>query len=155
MFASKIEDPVTKEVKYAPIAKLLEDRKFAKRLENNLGKTGVKKLEDFAEAARAMAVAEKNIPNPSGTAIVESVKKWITGIGSALVGQASLPTLAVSGASAYGLTQLLTHKRFLNKALQFAKEPTEPLAKQLERIVKENTGLTIQALSKAREEISE
>ena len=155
MFASKIEDPVTKEVKYAQITKLLEDRKFAKRLENNLGKAGVKKLEDFAEAARAMAVAEKNIPNPSGTAIVESVKKWITGIGSALVGQASLPTLAVSGASAYGLTQLLTNKRFLNKALQFAKEPTEPLAKQLETIVKENTGLTIQALSKSREETSE
>jgi hypothetical protein len=155
MFASKIEDPVTKEVKYAQIAKLLEDRKFAKRLENNLGKTGVKKLEDFAEAAQAMAVAEKNIPNPSGTAIVESVKKWIAGIGSALVGQASLPTLAVSGASAYGLTQLLTNKRFLNKALQFAKEPTEPLAKQLKTIVKENTGLTIQALSKSREEISE
>lgn len=152
MFETKITDPVTKEVKYAQIAKLLEDRKFAKRLENNLGKQGVKKLEDFAEVAQAMAVAEKNIPNPSGTAMVESVKKWIAGIGSALVGQASLPALAASGVSAYGLTQLLTSKRFLNKALQFAKEPTETLAQQIEKIVQDETGVALQVLIKEMQE---
>jgi hypothetical protein len=44
------------------------------------------------------------------------------------------------------LTQLLTSKRFLNLATEFAKLPTEPLAKQLNNLIKENTGMTSQAL---------
>jgi len=57
-------------------------------------------------------------------------------------------TVATVGGAAL-TTTLLTSKKFLNKATQFAKEPTVPLAEKLAAIVKENTGMTIQALQKA------
>ena len=86
-----------------------------------------------------MAVANKNTPNPSGSAIVGSVAALVTSI---VVGDVTTPLKVIGGGAI--LTQLLTNKRFLNLATEFAKHPTEPLAKQLNTLIKDNTGMTAQ-----------
>ena len=141
LLAGKIEDPITKEVAYLPLAKLLNDGKYAKQLETTLGNQNFKKLKDFTKVAESMAVAQKNTPNPSGSAIVGSVAALVTSI---VVGDFTTPLKVIGGGAV--LTQLLTNKRFLNLAAKFAKEPTEPLAKKLNALVTENTGMTAQAL---------
>ncbi len=141
LLAGKIEDPITKEVAYIPLAKLLNERKYAKQLNQALGEQKFKKLRDFTMVAEAMAVAQKNTPNPSGFAIVGSVAALVTSI---VVGDFTTPLKVIGGGAV--LTELLTNKRFLNLATKFAKQPNEPLAKTLSVLVKEHTGMTSQAL---------
>ena len=141
LLAGKIEDPITKDVAYLPLAKLLNDKKYAKQLEATLGNQSFKKLKDFTTVAESMAVANKNTPNPSGSAIVGSVAALVTSI---VVGDFTTPLKVIGGGAL--LTQLLTNKRFLNLATKFAKEPTQPLAQKLSALVKESTGMTSQAL---------
>jgi len=132
------------EVSYNSLLGVLNDRKQQKFLRNNLGQTNYKKLEDFVNVAKAMESVKRNNPNPSGSA---SMGAAIGLVVSLCHGNLKIPAITVGG-GAFANT-LLTSKRFLNKATQFAKEPTGPLAKQLATIVKENTGMTMQALQKA------
>ena len=141
LLAGKIEDPTTKEVAYIPLAKLLNDKKYAKQLENTLGGQQFKKLKDFTKVAEAMATAEKNTPNKSGTGPFMTALAFI---GSIAKGDFITPFKVIGGGAV--LTELLTNKRFLNLATKFAKEPTEPLAQKLNALIKENTGMTSQAL---------
>jgi hypothetical protein len=141
LLAGKIEDPTTKEVAYIPLAKLLNDKKYAKQLENTLGSQQFKKLKDFTKVAEAMSTAERNTPNKSGTGPFMAALGLI---GSIAKGDFITPLKVMGGGAV--LTELLTNKRFLNLATKFAKEPTEPLAQKLNALVKENTGMTSQAL---------
>jgi hypothetical protein len=150
LLAGKIEDPITKEVAYLPLAKLLNDKKYAKQLETTLGEQNFKKLKDFTKVAESMAVANKNTPNPSGSAIVGSVAALVTSI---VVGDFTAPLKVIGGGAV--LTQLLTNKRFLNLATEFAKQPTEPLAQKLNNLIKENTGMTSQVLMTGLKEKSQ
>ena len=143
VFAGKIVDPKTGEVSYNSLLSVLNDRKQQKFLRNNLGQTNYKKLEDFVNVAKAMESVKRNNPNPSGSA---SMGAAIGLVVSLCHGNLKIPAITIGGGTV--ATTLLTSKKFLNKATQFAKEPTEPLAKQLAAIVKENTGMTIQAIQK-------
>lgn len=147
LLAGKIRDPHTGEVAYTPLVKILQARDKQVFLKNNLGEQNYKKLSDFVNVAQAMDALKRNNPNPSGTALVTAVIGFVQG----LAGSNPLPTLT-SGLGAYGATKLLTSKRFLNKATQFAKEPTESLARQLQKMVKEETGVTLQTLLKSHKE---
>jgi hypothetical protein len=144
VFPGKIVDPKTGEVSYNSLLSILNDRKQQKFLRNNLGEANYKKLEDFVNVAKAMESIKRNNPNPSGSATVGSVMGLITSIA---LGNLTLPAKVIGGGAV--ATKLLTSKRFLNMATQFAKEPTEPLAQKVAKIVKENTGVTVQALQKA------
>jgi hypothetical protein len=144
VLAGKIVDPKTGEVAYSSLLTVLSDRKQQKFLKNNLGQANYKKLEDFVNVAKAMDSVKRNNPNPSGSASMGAVIGLVVSI---CHGNLGIPTVTVGGGTL--ATRLLTSKKFLNKATQFAKEPTEPLAKKLEAIVKENTGMTVQALQKA------
>jgi hypothetical protein len=143
VLAGKIVDPKTGEVSYNSLLGILNDRKQQKFLKNQLGAANYRKLEDFVNVAKAMESIKRNNPNPSGSATMGSVMGLIT---SLALGNVTLPAKVIGGGAV--ATTLLTSKRFLNKATQFAKEPTEPLAKQIANIVKENTGMSIQALQK-------
>ena len=97
-----------------------------------------------------MDALKRNNPNPSGTALVTAVIGFFQG----LAGTNPLPTIA-GGLGAYGTSKLLTNKKFLNKATQFAKEPSDLLARQIEKIVKEETGVALQTLMKTTREKKE
>jgi hypothetical protein len=150
LLAGRIEDPITKDVAYVPLVKLLNDKKYAKQLETTLGNQNFKKLKDFTTVAESMAVANKNTPNPSGSAIVGSVAALVTSI---VVGDFTTPLKVIGGGAV--LTQLLTNKRFLNLATKFAKQPTESLAQKLNSLIKESTGMTSQALMTGLKEKSQ
>lgn len=144
VLAGKIIDPATQQVSYTPLIKILEDRSKQKFLKNNLGEANYKKLEDFVNVARSMDAVKRNILNPSSTAIVGSVMTMIQGLA---FGTNIFPALT-SLATASAATKLLTSKQFLNTAHQFAKTPTESLAKRMDKIVQDHTGVGIQALMK-------
>jgi hypothetical protein len=150
LLAGKIRDPNTGEVAYTPLVKILQDKDQQVFLKNNLGDQNYKKLTDFITVAQAMDALKRNNPNPSGTALVTAVIGFVQG----LAGSNPLPTLA-SGLGIYGASKLLTSKRFINKATQFAKEPTDTLAQQIEKIVKEETGVALQTLMKTTREKQE
>jgi len=143
VLSGKIVDPKTGEVSYNSLLSVLGDRKQQKFLKNHLGAANYKKLEYFVNVAKAMESVKRNNPNPSGSATVGSVMGLIT---SVALGNVTLPAKVIGGGTV--ATKLLTSKKFLNKATQFAKEPSKPLAKQLAAIVKENTGMTIHAIQK-------
>ena len=150
LLAGKIRDPNTGEVAYTPLVKILEDADNQVFLKNNLGDQNYKKLTDFINVAQAMDALKRNNPNPSGTALVTAVIGFFQG----LAGTNPLPTIA-GGLGAYGTSKLLTNKKFLNKATQFAKEPSDLLARQIEKIVKEETGVALQTLMKTTREKKE
>lgn len=143
-FASTIINPNTKEVSYTPLVKVLDDRKNRVFLKNNLGAANYKKLEDFVEVARAMDNVKRNVLNPSSTAIVNSV----IGLFQMLVFGTNVAPAVAIGLGSAGATKLLTSKEFLNIAQQFAKKPTESLARRIDRIVKKHTGVGVQVLMK-------
>ena len=144
VLTGKIIDPATQQVSYTPLIKIIEDRSKQKFLKNNLGEVNYKKLEDFVNVARSMDAVKRNVLNPSSTAIVGSVMTMIQGLA---FGTNIIPAI-LSGSSAIAATKLITSKQFLNTAHQFAKTPTESLAKRLDRIVKDHTGVGVQALMK-------
>lgn len=143
VLGGKIEDPVTGETAYTPLLKIINDKKNQDFLRDNLGQAKYQKLEDFVKVASSMDSIKRNTPNPSGTETVGRVMSFIKGFTSS-----SFTSLGVKIIGVGKFTDMLTDKKFLNKAADFARKPSEPLAKQLENIVKENTGYTIQALNK-------
>ena len=146
LLSGKLEDPNTNEVKYKSLVKVLEDRNNQKLLKNTLGTTNYDKLKDFVTVAKSIGSIE-NV-NPSGTAVVlalvhaaqEAVKFFATG-------DLSLLSSAASAAGEIGASYfVLTNKKFLNLATQFAKEPTLSRAQKLEKLFQEETGLSMQSL---------
>lgn len=136
--SAKLKPDSKEDVAYGSLANLLERRESQKLLKNSLGEQNYKKLQDFVNVARAMQALNKNNPNPSGSATV-----------GFLLGLAYTPLRAIKGATlGYGAYQLLTSKRFLNLAIKYAKEPSQPLEKQLGKIVQESTGVPLQSLIK-------
>jgi len=144
VLSGKITDVETGDVKYTPLIKVLEDRKQQKFLKNNLGDTNYKKLEDFVKVAQSMSSINRNVLNPSSSAIVGTVILAI----QSLAFQANPFPLLAATTGAHAITKLLTDKKFLNKVNQFAKEPTEPLAQKIDSIIKDHMGIGSQALMK-------
>lgn len=142
VLSGKIVNHATGEVSYNGLLKALSDPKQQKFLKNRFGEVHYKKLEDFKNVARAMESSKRNNPNPSGSGTMNAVYGLFTAI---FYHHNPVTTVATVGGAAL-TTTLLTNKKFLNLATRFAKEPTEPLAKQLAAIVRENTGVTVQAL---------
>lgn len=145
LISGKFLDPISKEVSYNPLAKRLNNRKSLKDFEKVLGKGNTDKLKDFAKVAESMVVAQRNTPNPSGTAVTQGVTNLITGIGAGMAGAATAVPVALGAA---GVTKLLTSKKFLNMATRYAKNPSDSLASHIGRIVKNETGVTLQELGK-------
>lgn len=145
LISGKFLDPISKEVSYNPLAKSLNNRKTLKEFEKVLGKGNTDKLKDFAKVAESMVIAQRNTPNPSGTAATQGVTKVIGMLGASMAGAATAVPVALGAA---GVTKLLTSKKFLNMATRYAKNPSESLASHIERIVKNETGVALQELGK-------
>ena len=144
VLSGKIWDPVTDDVSFIPLIKVLKDPKQQNFLKNNLGQKNYQKLNDFIEVAKSMSSIKTNTLNPSGTAITSAVLGMIQGI---VFGTNIFPALG-GGLAAWGGSHILTNKNFLNLAHRFAKQPTDTLAQKINGIVKEHTGMSAQALMK-------
>lgn len=146
-----IRDYNTGEVKYHSLINTLENPENRNILKNGLGENNFKKIEDFVKVAQAMSSINKNILNPSGSATVGSV---LLAIQSLVFRANPFPALATT-VGAKGITKLLTDKKFINKVSQFSKDPNETIAKQIDNIIKNHTGLGAQTLVKPIKEKEE
>lgn len=96
-----------------------------------------------------MASKNARIPNPSGTAATFGVSVGIGGLLS-LASNPNFLASAVSGLATGGtmatITELLTNKRFLDLALDYAEKPTLAKEINLNKFIKDKTGYSAVAL---------
>ena len=141
----------TGEYSFNNLSKILNDDKKVGQLKYLLGtdeeaKTIFNKLEKLGKVARSIAVKNKNIPNPSGTAIVNAnlqfLDKILIGAGGAGFIAAPAQTSAIAGGAVI-ITKLLTSEKLLDLAIRFAENPTTKTAVPFSNIVKKLTGYNI------------
>ena len=151
----KLFDPAknkaTGELSFNNLSKILNDDKKAGKLKYLLGndengKNIYNKLEKLGTVARSITVKNKNIPNPSATAIVNAnmqfIDKIVTGaIGAGAVFAPVQTTLSVLNAAT--ITKLLTNEKLLDLAIKFAENPIPKTGLPLTNKVKELIGYNI------------
>ncbi len=133
-----LEEPlkglITEQPQYPALIKALQKKGNQKFLRNNFGEENYKKLKDYVDVAKAMESIKRNNQNPSGSG-------WVGALASIAGGLYAAPAYTTGLlAATQGGTKLLTSKKFINLAHQYAKKPSETLAKKLETIIQETTG---------------
>lgn len=128
---------------YNSLSKIIHSPDTSRELKSLTSSGTFEKIEKLGDVARTMSIKSKNIPNPSGTAMV-------AGIGSLLGGLFTYPlptTIGVVGLG--GLTKLLTDNRFLDLAIKTAEgtKNTKDIL-NMRRKVKELTGLSINTINR-------
>ena len=142
-------------INYKTLANRLNNRDNQKRLKQLIlpkskeGENIRKRLADLSILSEGMSNAKGRIPNPSGTATTEEAISFVKKLGTlAAVGTfapISIPAqLATMGAMSY----LVSSTKLVNSAIKFAKRPTNDLARRLNHIAKEQTGIGLLALNK-------
>jgi len=137
----KVENTATGEMSYNSLSKILNDEQNRARLQKITNPETFERLDKLSKVARAMAVKNKNIPNPSGTAVTQKTFDLIsvmTGAGAVVAPEKTV--LAVIGGS--GLAHLLTDKKTLDLAIKFAETPTNINAVNFSKSMKQITGYT-------------
>ena len=140
-----LEEPlkglITEQPQYPALIKALQKKGNQKFLRNNLGEENYKKLKDYVDVAKAMESIKRNNQNPSGSG-------WVGALASIAGGLYAAPAYTTALlAATQGGTKLLTSKKFINLAHQYAKQPSDSLAKKLETVIKETTGKSANILN--------
>ena len=130
-----------KSISYNKLSKVIHDPESKAILKKNATPEIMKKLEKLGTIAEAMVIKNKNVPNPSGTAAMGAVLALIGGVFTSPIKtlKSSVP-LTVAGTLA--TTKLLTDKRLIDLAIQFAEKPTEQASVSFSRRMKQITGYT-------------
>lgn len=133
----------TADLGYAALSKRIHDPKKQELMKKQLGTEIYNKLQKLGTVARAMAIKNRGIPNPSGTAPTAAIIGYLGNLHtpetlSALIGTASA-------------NKLLTDKKFIDLAIKYAEHPTK--FKLMDKMafnsrVKDLTGLTPLILSR-------
>lgn len=99
-----------------------------------LDKQSFEDIKDLGKVSRALAIKNKNIPNPSGTATTSAFLNGLYGLGSNTI------NIAKGGVGGLLGTHLLTNKNFLNAAIKAAESPVKklPLKQRYSNQLREN-----------------
>lgn len=136
-----VENTATGEMSYNSLSKILNDEQNRGRLKKITDPETFDRLDKLSKVARAMAIKNKNIPNPSGTAVTQKTFDLISILtGASAVVAPEKTALAVIGGS--GLAHLLTDKKTLDLAIKFAETPTNVNAVNFSKSMKQITGYT-------------
>lgn len=141
---SSVENKATGELSYNNLSKVLNDNDTKEELKRLVKPEVFERMEKLATVSRAMAIKNKNLPNPSGTAstlATMNILGGIAGIGSISSGVA-VPQLALYATLAPITAHLLTDKKSLDLAIKFASSPTSDNAILFSRRMKAITGYT-------------
>jgi hypothetical protein len=126
---------------YNKLSKAIHDPKSKAILEKNATPEVMGKLEKLGTVAKAMTTKNKNVPNPSGTAVTGATLAFIGSMFTNPVKTLTKgPALAVI--STLGYTKLLTSEKVLDAAIKFAEKPTEKAAVAFNIRMKQLTGYT-------------
>ena len=134
-----IVDTTGNTVRYKNLRDAIHHPKNQEKFERVLGENYLEKLSDLSKSVGALAHNQAFSYNPSSTSMVEWVKTLLKNVFQSPLQQTSKIAIPL----------LFTSKNFVNLAYKFAKEPTEPLAQQLNNLIKESTGMTSQSLTTA------
>lgn len=139
-----VENTSTGEMSYNSLSKILNDEQNRARLQKITNPETFERLDKLSKVARAMAIKNKNIPNPSGTAstlATMNVLGAITGVTSYATGYAWGTTIKYLGL-APTIAHLLTDKMSLDAAIKFAENPSNLNAVEFGKRMKQITGHT-------------
>lgn len=139
----KAVNPATDTLSHNTLAKTILSEKNSKRLSNVVGPEAHQKLKDLAAVSKAMAKKSGRIANPSGTATTATTLSLIGGLFTAPM------TTIASSIGAAAMSELLTNQKFLDIALDMAKnKPSLSKTMQFNKYVKDITGKTPAILSR-------
>lgn len=147
---NEAKNPATDELSYNSLSKILNDEDNRARLQKITSSEIFERLDKLSKVARAMAIKNKNMPNPSGTAATQqtfNLLSFLTGYGAAKdrVKTGLILTLGT------GTAHLLTDKKTLDLAIKFAETPTNINAVNFSKSMKQITGYTpVTALREAQ-----
>ena len=135
------KNPATDELSYNSLSKILNDEDNRARLQKITSPETFERLDKLSKVARAMAIKNKNMPNPSGTAATTqtfNLLSFLTGYGAAKdrVKTGLILTLGT------GTAHLLTDKKSLDAAIRFAENPSNFNAVEFGKRMKQITGYT-------------
>jgi hypothetical protein len=128
-------------ISYNKLSKVIHDPKSKAILKRQATPEVLEKIEKLGTVVKAMAIKNKNVPNPSGTAMTLATGSLIYSIVThpvaALTGSALIPVIGAPIA-----TKLLTDKKVLDLAIKFAETGTEKAAVKFNVRMKQITGYT-------------
>lgn len=135
------KNSATDELSYNSLSKILNDENNRARLQKITSPETFERLDKLSKVARAMAIKNKNMPNPSGTAATTqtfNLLSFLTGYGAAKdrVKTGLILTLGT------GTAHLLTDKKSLDAAIRFAENPSNFNAVEFGKRMKQITGHT-------------
>lgn len=148
MLGQKATNYGTDGLSYNNLAKAINNPKNAEIIQKQVTPEVYSKIQKLGQVARAMASKTSRVPNPSGTATTSAT---IGGLGT-LIGLLYDPTFtgaAVGTGSILGSwygSKLLTDKKFLDMALEYAEKPTLSRELTLNKYIKDKTGYSAVAL---------
>lgn len=149
MLGQKATNYATDGLSYNTLAKSIRNPNTAEILQKQVTPEIFAKIQKLGEVARAMAAKNSRIPNPSGTAATLGVSTGVLG----LIGLVNHPDLTTglltaggTGAAMATVTGLLTNKKFLDLALDYAEKPTLPKEISLNKFIMDKTGYSAVAL---------
>jgi hypothetical protein len=141
ILTGQVVNKATGEMSYNSLSKVLNDPEERIRLKTITSPETFERLDKLSKVARAMAIKNKNIPNPSGTAVTAKTFDLISVLtGASAVVAPERTALAVIGGS--GLAHLLTDKKTLDLAIKFAENPSNLNAVEFGKRMKQITGHT-------------
>lgn len=142
LLIDKPTNSATDTLSFNALSKAINAPKNRRILEKQTDPETLAKIKDIGKVAKAISVKNKNIPNPSGTAMTAAT----IGLAGSLLAN-PLGTLSFSGlgavVGAHTATKLLTDKKIIDMAIEMAqkqKKPELPKIAAFNKRVKDLTG---------------
>lgn len=140
LLSNKSINAATDNLSYNALSKAINSPDKNALLKKQLTPETYEKIQKLGAVAKAMAIKNRNVPNPSGTAITSAIGGYL---GAFYTPQAIAGAIGTAGA-----TKLLTDKKLLDLALKLAEKPNTLNVIPFNKRMKEITGYSAVALSK-------
>jgi hypothetical protein len=140
ILSNKSTNAATDNLSYNALSKAINSPDKNALIKKQVTPETYEKIQKLGTIAKAMAIKNRNIPNPSGTAITTAIGGYL--------GAFYTPQAITAMIGTAGLTKLLTDKKLLDLALKLAEKPNTLNVIPFNKRIKEVTGYSAAALSK-------
>lgn len=136
----KSTNAATGDLSYNALSKAINSPERNALIKKQVDPETFEKIQKLGKVTKALAVKNRNIPNPSGTAV--------TGAIGALLGSYYKPEAIAAVIGTAALTKLLTDKKIVDLALKYAEKPNLVNSVPLNKRIKKLTGYSALALDR-------
>ncbi len=140
LLSNKSTNTATDSLSYNALSKAINSPEKNALIKRQVTPETYEKIQKLGTVAKAMAIKNRNIPNPSGTAITTAIGGYL--------GAFYTPEAITAIVGTAGLTKLLTDKKLLDLALKLAEKPNTLNVIPFNKRMKEITGYSAVALNK-------